>query len=174
MAVPQYVPQRPTDRPRVYSSPDHVPEPWMPDRPGDLVGRQPRGAMLGDPGPDQGFGLKLAKRFRDRLHLGDTEHVDDAIAGCLGIGLRRASLFGRAPMVHDMTIAYTIWGFLDPSPPAELVGRRRATFEGVAHLAHHYAEFRALVDSVPEATLRTSHQQVQGDYPNRWRELLGL
>lgn len=174
MGIPEYVPTVPEDRPRVYTSPDHVPERWIPDRPGDLVGRQPRGPMLGDQGPDQGFGLKLANRFRDRLQLGPAEAADDVVYGCLQIGTRRASLFGRAPTVHDMTIAYTIWGFLDPAPPTELLALRHPAFEGVSHLAHHYAELRALVDRVPEATLRASHQQVQTDYPARWRELLGL
>ena len=28
---------------------------------------------------------------------------DDAIAGCLGVALKRASLFGRAPVIHDLT-----------------------------------------------------------------------
>ena len=27
--------------------------------------------------------------------------------------LKRASLFGRAPVVHDLTVAFTLWGFLD-------------------------------------------------------------
>ena len=94
--------------------------------------------------------------------------------GCLGIGLRRASMFGRAPAVHDFTIAFTIWGFLDQAPPAELVAIRRPKFEGLANTRHHYAELRDVVDSIPEATLRRPHQEVLADYPDRWQELLGL
>lgn len=174
MAAPEYVPIRPTERPRTYASPPHVPESWKSKRPGDLNGRQPRAPQLGFPGPDQGFGLVLANRFRDRLHLTPGESADDAVTGCLGSGLRRASMFGRAPSVHDFTVAYTIWGFLDSSPPAELVDLRRAKFEGLAITLHHYAELRDLVDSIPEDTLRRSHQQVSADYPARWRDLLGL
>jgi len=174
MAAPEYVPTRPADRPRTYTSPAHVPEPWKPERPGDLAGRQPRGPQLGFPGPDQGYGLLVANRFRDRLQLTPGESADDAVTGCLGIGLRRASMFGRAPVVHDFTIAYTIWGFLDPAPPADLVALRRSKFEGLANTLHHYAELRGLVDSIPEATLRHLHQQVLADYPARWRELLGV
>ena len=66
MAAPPFVPHSPVDKPRTYESPDHVPEAWRADRPGDLAGRQPAGAQLGYQGPDQGYGLLLAERFRDR------------------------------------------------------------------------------------------------------------
>jgi hypothetical protein len=174
MAAPPYVPTRPADRPRTYTSPEHVPESWKAERPGDLTGRQPRAPQLGYPGPDQGFGLVLANRLRDRLVLQPHEDADDVVTGCLGIGLRRASTFGRAPVVHDFTIAYTIWGFLVSEPPAELVALRRPRFEGLANTLHHYAELRELVDSIPEATIRRTHQQVKADYPARWKELLGV
>jgi hypothetical protein len=173
MAAPPFVPLSPVDKPRTYESPDHVPEPWRADRPGDLAGRQPAGAQLGYQGPDQGYGLLLAERFRERLQLQQAEAADDAIQGSLGIALRRASMFGRAPTIHDFTVAFTIWGFLDPAPPADLVARRRPTFEGVRHASHHYAEARAIADGVPQATLRKPHQQVLSEYPSAWRELLG-
>src|SRR3954451_18973896 len=104
MAQPQFVPQPPTDKPQVYRSPDHVPDSWTADRPADLEGRQPSGRSLGYQGPDQGFGLVLANRFRDRLHVQSGVSVDDAVQGCLGVALRRASLFGRAPTIHDFTV----------------------------------------------------------------------
>jgi hypothetical protein len=173
MAAPRFVPVSPVDRPRTYESPDHVPEPWRPDRPAELSGRQPAGAQLGYQGPDQGYGLLLAERFRDRLQLQQSEVAEDAIQGCSGVALRRASMFGRAPTIHDFTVAFTIWGFLDPSPPAELVAKRRPQFEGVRHVGHHYAEARAIADEVPEATLGKPHQQVVSEYPSAWRELLG-
>jgi hypothetical protein len=129
--------------------------------------------MLGYQGPDQGYGLLLAERCRERVRLQPGEDPDDAIRGCLGVALRRASLFGRAPTIHDFTVAFTIWGFLDPSPPADLVALRRPLFEGVRHTTHHYAEARAIADQVPVATLRQTHQQVVEAYPARWQELLG-
>jgi hypothetical protein len=173
MAAPKFVPVSPVDRPRSYESPDHIPESWQADRPAELAGRQPVGPQLGYQGPDQGYGLLLAERFREKLQLQQAEDADDAIQGCLGVALRRASLFGRAPTVHDFTVAFTTWGFLDPSPPAGLVELRRPRFEGVRLVVHHYAEGRAIADAVPEATLRMSHQAVQDAYPDRWRELLG-
>lgn len=171
MAAPQYVPT--STRDKAYESPDHVPAAWNGGRPAELSGRQPSGTRLGNQGPDQGFGLILAERFRDKLQLTVGEHADDAITGCLGVALARASLFGRAPVIHDFTVAFTIFGFLDATAPVELVARRRAAFEGVHLVAHHYAEGRAIVDGVPEATLRMTHQQVASAYPARWRELLG-
>jgi hypothetical protein len=173
MAAPQFVPA-PDSSPRSYASPDHVPTQWFPDRPAELRGRQPQGDRLGNPGPDQGYGLLLAKRYIPKLKLQPGEHVADAVQGCLGVALRRAALFGRAPMVHDFTVAFTVFGFLDAAPPAELLEFRREAFEGVGHVAVHYAEGRAIADVVPEQTLRLSHQQVVASYPAQWRTLLAL
>ena len=173
MAAPKFAPVSPVDDSRVYGSPDIVPGSWKPNRPGDLVGFQPEGIRLGFQGPDQGFALKIANGFRDRLQLQPGEHAADAIQGCLGIALRRASIFSRAPVVHDLTIAFTLWGLLDSNPPAELKALRARLFEGVSNTLHHYDEARALVDMVPEATLRMSPAQVGAAYPGRWKELLG-
>jgi hypothetical protein len=76
-------------------------------------------------------------------------------------------------VVHDLTIAFTIWGFLDANPPAELVAARRQRFAGLDHPGH-YTETRALVDMVPAATLRMTPQQVAAEYPGDWRALIGL
>jgi hypothetical protein len=172
MAAPQFSPTPVVPTARSYESPDVVPAAWTPTRPGDIVGFQPQGEQLGNQGPDQGFAIKIANGFRDRLQLQPGEHADDAIRGCLGIALKRASLFSRAPVVHDLTIAFTIWGFLDADPPAELVAGRGPRFKGVGH-AHHYTEARELADMVPEPTLRMTPQQVTAAYPARWRELTG-
>jgi hypothetical protein len=173
MAAPPFVPIDPVDRPRAYESPEHIPDGWIPGRPAELVGRQPGGARLGYQGPDQGYGLLLAERFVERLQLATGERADDAQRGCLGVALRRASLFGRAPVIHDFTIAFTVWGYLDANAPSELVEQRRRMFAGVANVTHHYDEGRAIADQVPLATLRMTPAQVADAYPARWRELLG-
>jgi hypothetical protein len=173
MAAPKFSPVAPLDDSRGYEPPDYVPDRWCADRPADLTGRQPTGARLGFQGPDQGYALVLAARVRPevRVHVG--ESVEDAVAGCTAIAMRRASLYGRAPVIHDLRIAFTIWGYLDADPPAELVHLRRPLFEGVANSLHHYDERRALVDSVPEATLRMTPAQIAALYPGSWRTLLG-
>jgi hypothetical protein len=173
MAAPEHVPLAPEARTRAYESPDHVPDRWAPERPADLPHRQPEGERLGWQGPDQGYALTLAERFRPRLRVGEHEHLDDAVEGCLGIALRRASLYGRAPVVHDLTIAFTIWGWLDDAPPSELLALRRVRFAEVAH-PHHYKERRAIAEAVPEATLRSTPAQVLAAYPRDWRTLLGV
>ena len=117
--------------------------------------------------------LTLAARLRSTLHVPAGESTDDAIRGCLNIALRRASLFGRAPVVHDLTIAFTIWGWLDAKPSADLVARRRELFAGVANTAQHYTEGRHIADLVPESTLRLSPQQATEAYPDNWRQLTG-
>lgn len=173
MAAPRFAPVSPVQPVRSYGSPEHVPGRWAPDRPGEIRGRQPEGARLGYQGPDQGYALTLAERVRPKLHPGPGLTADDAIQGCVTIALRRASLFGRAPVMHDLTLAFTIWGFFDEQPPAELVARRRELFEGVGNVLHHYAEARAIADLVPEATLRLTPQAAAAEMPARWRELTG-
>jgi hypothetical protein len=174
MAAPEYVPVKVTDRPRAYESPDHVPDGWIADRPGDLEAlRQPEGRYHGDIGPDQGFALLLAKRFHDRLHVAEHEHPEDAVAGCVAVAMRRASMFRRAPVIHDLDIAFTVWGYLDGGPPADLVAFRRPLFQSVS-LPIHYLGQRAIASQVPEQTLRMTPQAVRAAYPARWSELIGL
>lgn len=167
MPQPDYVPLRPADKVRPTERLP-VPDGWMPDRPADLdVVRQPVGRQMGRPGPDQGYGLKLAKRFVDRLQLAKGEHAEDAIAGCLAVGLKRAASFGRAPVIYDFEFAFTLWGFLGGGPD-ELIEARRPLFEAAGH---HYEDQRAIADAVPEDTLRLSPVQVAQQLAD-WRRLI--
>jgi len=169
MAAPEYVPLSLNELPRL-KEPIPPPGHWKADRPADLKGRQPVGRMLGSPGPDQGYALVLARRFEDRLVLEPDEHAEDVVAGCLGVATKRSSLFGRAPVIHDLDVAFTLWGFLAPAPEY-LAEFRRPLFEGARHL--HYDERRRISDLVPESTLRMTPQQVR-DRLASWRELLSL
>ena len=170
MAAPQYVPVKAIDDTRMYSAPPRVLGSWMTDRPAELHAGQERGDRLGSPGPDQGFGLTLAERFRGTLALRPGEHEADAIAGALTVALKRASLFGRAPVIHDLTIAFSLFGFLDEAADDELVALRRSYFEEAAN-PHHYVEQRRIADLVPEATLRLSPAEVKA---GSWTSLLDL
>ncbi len=174
MAAPEYVPQDQASRVRAYRSNPRRPEPWLATRPGEIEGEQPRGDRFGAPGPDLGFALKIAHTFHDRLHLSEGEDHHDVVGGCVAIAMKRSSLFGRAPVVHDLTVAFTLWGFLDPDAPADLVELRRRWFEGVGHAAHHYVQLRQVVDAVPEATLRLTPAQVTESHRAGWRTLLDL
>lgn len=171
MGAPEYVPKsaRPTER--VYESPPWQHDPWIEHPAANLGAGQPRGTFYGNQGPDQGYVLLLAERFSDRLVLQEGEHEADVVAGVMGVALKRASLFGRAPVIHDLTLAFTIWGFLDESPDPALVDLRRERF---AAAAHHYAEQRDIVDLVPEATLRLTPTQAADAHAADWRAPLGL
>jgi len=159
MAAPSYVPSNKDDTARVYASPPRRPDSWMADRPAELHERQPEGPGLGFQGPDQGFALKLARRFEGKLVLAEGESEHDAIVGCTALAMRRASLFGRAPMIHDLTVAFLAWGFLAPAPD-DLVSFRTPYFAEVAH-PHHYLQLRDLVAAVPEWILRLGHDEVR-------------
>jgi hypothetical protein len=171
VAAPEYVPVDRTKLLRTYVSPPRETQGWLATRPGELHDGQPSGERLGSPGPDQGYVLKLVRHFHGKLTLTPGEHEKDALAGAAVVALKRASLFGRAPVLHDLTVGLTVWGFLGEAP-SELVGFRKPLFAEVAH-PHHYAEQRRIADLVPEATLRMTPQQVTEAHRADWGQLLG-
>jgi hypothetical protein len=141
---------------------------WVADRPAEIPPEgPPKGRHLGTTGPDQGYGLKLARQLLAQVQLADGEHAEDAMAGCVAVGLKRAALFGRAPVIYDMELAYGVWGFLDAAP-AELVALRGPLFQGAAH---DYWAQRDIVDRVKEETLRLAPAEVRTQV-NVWRELI--
>jgi len=169
VAAPEYVPVSLNELPRL-KEPIPAPLAWKADRPADLQKPgQPRGPKFGSPGPDQGYALKLARRFEDRLVLGEGEHDEDVVAGCLGVATKRSSLFGRAPVIYDLELAFTLWGFLAQAP-SELVEYRKPLFEGARD---HYWDQRQISDLVPEQTLRLTPKQVRDRLP-QWREMLSI
>ena len=145
----------------------------MADRPGEVVGSEPpAGPGLGCQGPDQGYALKLAERFTGQLVLADGEREDDALAGCCAVALRRASLFGRAPVMHDLRLALELFGYLIDADAA-LVTWRRAHFAGAAGHHGYHVKLR-LADQVPEDSLRLTPAAVAEARSEDWRTPLGL
>jgi len=129
------------------------------------------------PGPDQGYALSLATRFEARLALEPGEHRADVLAGAVAIALRRAALFGRAPVASDIELALGMFGHLardgGAPPPGELVAWRRERFAGAAH---DYWRRQALADAVPDVVLRASLKALTDRFdnePGSWRELVG-
>jgi hypothetical protein len=173
MSAPEFVPRKTGRSAKAYESPPRRPDSWLAVRPGDLEGRaRPGGPGLGVQGPDQGYALTLARRLRDQLVLTDGESADDAIAGCLGVALRRAALFGRAPVIDDLRVAFSLFGFLGDDAPKDLVEFRRPRF-AEAESSHHHAEVRELAVLVPEETLRMTAGEVAARRAD-WRTLLAL
>ncbi len=169
MAQPNYVPISEADQVRP-SYELSVPGIWTQSRPSELRGPgQPSGTTLGSPGPDQGYALKLARRFEDRLVVAPGETVEDAIAGCTAVAMRRSARFGRAPTVHDLAFAFTLWGFLGGAP-SDLVEARAPLFRSAAH---HYLARRAIADAVREESLRLTPEGV-AERLGAWRELLDV
>jgi hypothetical protein len=150
MTQPSFVPITAADQVRPALSLS-VPGAWTADRPGDLHGPgQPRGRGHGTPGPDQGFALRLARRFEDRLHLGPDEELEDVLLGAALLASRRAGLLGRAPCIYDLDFVMGLFGTTDSDASADVVAARRGLFRSVAH---SYVAQRALVDSVPTDVL---------------------
>jgi hypothetical protein len=166
MTQPDYVPLAGGDRVRPVDRLP-VPQPWLTTRPAELAERLPVGRNFGSAGPDLGYGLKLAKRFTDRLIVPEGEHVEDAIAGCFACGAKRASGFGRAPVIYDMEWAYLLWGFLGEAP-ADLIAFRAPLFKGAGH---HYWDQRQIVERVRPETFGLTPAQV-GESLGAWQTLL--
>ena len=171
MAAPNSVPVDVMRPARWYSSPDQVPNRWQADRVGDLNSPQPSGPLLGSQGPDQGYGIKLANTFAGQLHLTAVESEADVLGGILGVALKRASLYGRAPVIHDFTIALTLFGYLRTDSPKELVAWRHALFANAA-LVNHYAARRAIADAVPESSLRLTAAEATALHIADWSALI--
>ncbi len=168
MAAPDFVPTEPTQKLRVYTSPPRREDSWTGDRPGDYAGPPPKGPSLGTTGPDAGYAYKLVRQFDDRLHLGDVDR-SDAVAGAVAVAMRRAALVGRAPIVHDLAVAFTVFGFFDPTPDPALVRARGKAFAQIeSH--HHYSERRQVVDAVSEEALRQPHGSIADRYQAGWRD----
>lgn len=167
MTQPDYVPLAGPDRIRPI---ERLPPPrsWHSTRPADARDPvAPSGAKFGSTGPDLGYGLKLARRLEPRLQLAPGEHAGDAVAGCFAVGAKRAAMFGRAPVIFDMELAFTVWGFLGGAPQ-DLVAYRKPLFLGAAH---EYWEQRQIVDRVKESSLRLTAAQAKEKLGD-WKSLI--
>ena len=129
-------------------------QPWTADRPGDLHGSQPRGEMLGSPGPNVGFALTLVHRVRDQMVLAPHEHLDDASAVVGAIAMKRSASYGRAPVMPDIVCAMLVLGY-QGGCAADFAEWRAREIEG-AH--HEYARRRVFCDAAPLDALRLAPQ----------------
>jgi len=149
--VPASLDEAPRQEPNLAPG-SHMPpsRSWKADRPGDLGAMQPKGALLGSPGPNVGYALRLANRVRDRMKLEPHEEADDAIAVIAAIAMKRSATFGRAPTVNDVDFAMELLGYAGDAP--EDVRNWRP--DVVRAAAHDYIVRRAVVDTVSTGLLR--------------------
>ena len=68
--------------------------------------------------------------------------------------MKRAALFGRAPVMTDIDIAASLLGYKGEVDPAFVQWRTHA----VQGANHEYEKRRAIVDAVPDAVLRMPPQ----------------
>lgn len=155
MPIPPFVPL-PADRSlHSYVSSPRTRGSWAVHRPGDFEGRQPLDDRLGTPGPDPGYALTLAERFRDQLKLPQGISADDAIAGAVSVALKRSGYYGRAPILADVRMGLETWGFLPGSEAAvdRSILELRAELFPNCHHPYHWEQLRAIADAIPIQSL---------------------
>jgi hypothetical protein len=81
-------------------------------------------------------------------------------------------MYSRAPVIHDLKLAFALFGYTDSAAPADLVAFRKSAFEAVGH---HYELQRGIADLVPEETLRMTPEAVARRVASgNWKSLLSL
>ncbi len=135
---------------------------WQVGRPGDEVSLgQPEGPLLGNPGPNVGYAVKLVHRVLHDAPLAEGEHAHDVEAVLAGIAMKRAASFGRAPMIDDVRIAAELLGYT-AGTDADFVQWRIAA---VHEAGHAYPVRRAVVDGVDESFLKQPATAVREGIP---------
>jgi hypothetical protein len=149
--VPEVLDEEPRQEPNLAPG-SHMPASgsWRADRPGDLGALQPKGALLGSPGPNVGYALTLANRARDRIRLEAHESMDDAVEVIAAVAMKRAATFGRAPTINDVDFALELLGYLGEAPDDMKAWRP----DVVREAAHDYVVRRAVVDTISSGLLR--------------------
>ncbi len=137
-----------TSRPAVTCPPRG---PGVADRPGDLGAIQPKGALLGSPGPNVGYALTLANRAKDRLRLEPHESADDATAVIAALAMKRAATFGRRPDRERRRLRDGAPRVRSGTRPVDV---REWRPDVVRAAGHDYVVRRAVVDTVGSGLLR--------------------
>ena len=83
--------------------------------------------------------------------------------------MRRAGVFGRAPVRTDLELGFVLFGWLGDPPPEMVEWRRKA----VAGVAHDYARRVSLVEAIPEWVIRQRPDQIR-ERMSDWKHLLGF
>ena len=158
MTQPTFVPIAEADQVRPAMHLD-VPGIWITDRPAELVGPTMRkGANIGTPGPDSGFALRLAHRFNDELQLGEGESAHDVLLGVALVAAQAGRPLrpgARASTTSDSPSTCGASSTTCRPTSRPRAGRCSPPFRTTTWPS------AALVDSVPEETLRLSPDAVR-------------
>ncbi len=171
MAAPRYVPTPPTQNKYYQSSRRRESSRWISGRPAEQKVASRQNSGFGNQGPDQGYALKVVQYFRDKVYLSITEEWSDAAEVAVIIGLKRASLFGRAPSRYDLEAAFCIWGYFDPAPDSGLVELRTKILRNLG-ATHNYLLRRTIADSVASHILKEGLEKIQQKYQDDWRTMI--
>jgi hypothetical protein len=171
VSAPKFVPTKPIPvTPNAYESPPRRFDGWTATRPGD--GGERQGAQLGSQGPDQGYAYTLVATVEDKVTLRPDEHWADASTLIVSVALKRASIYGRAPVIHDIGLAMALFGYDDASTDDALVDYRSAAADEVSH-SHHYGRLRDVVDRISDNTLKMKPADIAGERARNWQSLVG-
>ncbi|MGQ0823652.1 MAG: hypothetical protein ACT4OX_01260 [Actinomycetota bacterium] len=171
MSTDPFVPSDPADTPRQQQNlpPGTALPPalhWHANRPGDLRAKQPKGQLFGSPGPNVGYAYTLAEHAAKDLQRRDAESVHDVVPVLAEIAAKRAALFGRAPVIHDVAVAIKLLGY-----DGDVDDDFGAIRELIVHDAgHDYTRRRGIVDTVPEQLLRLKSEDLD-EMISEWRHL---
>ncbi|MBS1847159.1 MAG: hypothetical protein JST73_02685 [Actinobacteria bacterium] len=173
MAIPSYVPVDPRLHPRDYRPSPGRGNGWRRGaRPGEIVpNAMPQGGLFGNHGPDIGYAYKLVHRVSDRIKVVGNEQREDAEAGAIAVAMRRAARNGRAPILADLEVALTIWGFFDDQPASGLRVMRAELFEGAHAEAHGYDLRREIAAAVSDHALAMTPAAVTAAHAQDWASL---
>lgn len=173
MAIPSYLPVDPRLHPRDYESSPRRGHGWYAhQRPGEIIPTDmPAGGLYGNHGPDIGYAYLLVRRLSDRVKLMTGEQLADAESGAIAVAMRRAAMNGRAPILADLDVAFTIWGFYDPQPPSGLRVLRAEMFEGCHVPIHGYDLRREISNVVSDHALRMTPAAVTAAHADDWAGL---
>lgn len=131
----------------------------------------PQGGLYGNHGPDIGYAYRLVHMVSDKLHLAAGESRHDVEGGGIAVAMRRAALCGRAPILADLDVAFTIWGYYDDQPASGLRVLRAEMFEGSGNPIHGYDLRREISNVVSEHALLMTPPAVTAAHSQDWAGL---
>ncbi|MDG1845554.1 MAG: hypothetical protein P8J01_04085 [Acidimicrobiales bacterium] len=173
MAAPRYVPSPKNQRNYYESSKRKITDQWRLERPAEQKSASSKNSRFGYQGPDQGYALKIVQYFHERVYLTSDERWTDAAQTAVVVGLKRASLFGRAPTRFDLEAAFCLWGFFDPTPDVELVELRIDNLTNIG-TSHNYLQRRVVADCIPVDGLKQGLEKILESYTNDWHSLIDV
>ncbi len=137
-------------------------------RPAELKGRRrSSGRLFGSPGPDQGYVLHLVDGYKEKLVLRNGEAMADVVTALVVVALKRASVFGRAPMKSDIDFAIALLRFSQGIDDNFAEVRKRL----ITGVTHDYVAQRELADLFSEDLLKLTPQGIE-DHNEIWEEWL--